>query len=100
MEIEVFQDDSIEETIDSKFRYVLVVAERAEQLMRGARAKIEISGAKPTRVAQEEIERELVDWDYGPAPQPDLELIGIDESENAEAMPVGEGEEVDTADVH
>jgi DNA-directed RNA polymerase omega subunit len=56
--------------IDSKFRYVLVAAQRAEQLMKGARAKIEAK-RKPTRVAMEEIDRDLVDWDYGPAPAPE-----------------------------
>jgi DNA-directed RNA polymerase subunit K/omega len=63
----------VRESMDSKFRYVLVVAERAEQLLRGARAKVEILGAKPTRVAQEEIDRQLVDWDYGPAPVEEIE---------------------------
>lgn len=68
-------DSAVRERMDSKFRYVLVVAERAEQLMRGARAKLELAGAKPTRVAQTEIDRELVDWDYGPAPIEEAEEI-------------------------
>ncbi|MGD2115109.1 MAG: DNA-directed RNA polymerase subunit omega [Acidobacteriota bacterium] len=63
----------VRESMDSKFRYVLVVAERAEQLLRGARAKVDLGGAKPTRVAQVEIDRQLVDWDYGPAPVAEIE---------------------------
>jgi len=58
----------IPEKVDSKFRYVLVAARRAEQLIRGGRPRLDRDG-KPTTVAMEEISRELVDWDYGPAPQ-------------------------------
>ena len=57
--------------IDSKFRRVLVAAHRAEQLMKGARAKVESSKRKPTRVAMEEVDRSLVDWGYGPPPAPE-----------------------------
>ena len=53
--------------MDSKFRYVLVAAGRAEQIMRGSRPRIDSPG-KPTKVAMEEITRELVSWDYGPPP--------------------------------
>jgi DNA-directed RNA polymerase omega subunit len=55
--------------VDSKFRFVLVAAHRAEQLMRGARPKIEPGKRKPTRVAMDEVNRSLVDWGYGPPPQ-------------------------------
>lgn len=55
--------------IDSKFRLVLLAAQRAEQLMRGARAKVEASKRKPTRVAMEEVRSDLVEWGYGPPPQ-------------------------------
>jgi DNA-directed RNA polymerase omega subunit len=56
-------------TVDSKFRFVLVAAHRAEQLMRGARPKVEAGKRKPTRVAMEEVTHSLVDWGYGPPPQ-------------------------------
>lgn len=56
--------------IDSKFRRVLVAAHRAEQLMKGARPKIESGKRKPTRVAMEEVDRSLVEWGYGPPPPP------------------------------
>ena len=56
--------------IDSKFRRVLVAAYRAEQLMKGARPKVESSKRKPTRVAMEEVDRSLVEWGYGPPPAP------------------------------
>ena len=64
--------EQIPERIDSTFRYVLIAAQRAEQLLRGARPKIEGGPTKPTRVAMREVTDEvLVDWDYGPAPAPE-----------------------------
>ena len=55
------------EGVDSKFRLVLLIARRAEQLMRGARPKIETERpVKPTRLAAQEFDQGLVRWDYGP----------------------------------
>jgi DNA-directed RNA polymerase subunit omega len=57
------------EQYDSKFRFVLLASSRAEQVIRGARPKIEAVTRKPTRVAMEELRQGLVDWSYGrPAP--------------------------------
>ena len=53
-------DGRIPEKVDSKFRYVLVSARRAEQLIRGGRPRLNEAG-KPTTVAMEEITRELRD---------------------------------------
>ena len=74
--------------IDSKFRYVLVAAQRAEQLMRGARAKVDSKG-KPTRIAMEEVNHELIEWDFGPAPVPEpaeAEAGGEERTEAAEEV--------------
>lgn len=60
--------DRIPERIDSTFRFVLLAARRAEQLIQGAQAKVEHPQGKPTRVAVHEIQQDLVSWDYGPAP--------------------------------
>jgi DNA-directed RNA polymerase omega subunit len=60
-------------TMDSKFRRVLVAASRAEQLMRGARPKIEAGKRKPTRVALEEVDHSMIEWGYGPPPPPPQE---------------------------
>lgn len=79
----------VRERMDSKFRYVLVVAERAEQLLRGGRAKLDAGETKPTRVAQEEIDRELIAWDYGPAP--------MEATEDVLEAPAEEGDEVAAA---
>ncbi|HYH46942.1 MAG TPA: DNA-directed RNA polymerase subunit omega [Thermoanaerobaculia bacterium] len=69
--------------VDSKFRFVLVAAQRAEQLMRGARPKIDLGKAKPTRVAMHEIVQNAVEWNYGPAPEPEPQPA---ESETGEAV--------------
>jgi DNA-directed RNA polymerase omega subunit len=59
----------IPEKIDSKFRFILVAAHRAEQLIKGARPRVEAQpDAKPTRLAMQEVEKDLIDWDYGPEP--------------------------------
>ena len=57
---------SIPEGVDSKFRLVLLIARRAEQLMRGARPKLETDRPlKPTRLAAAEFEEDQVRWGYG-----------------------------------
>ena len=68
--------ERIPERVDSTFRYILVAARRAEQLMRGARPKVELAHAKPANVAMREVAEDLVDWDYGPMPQPDPPPVG------------------------
>jgi DNA-directed RNA polymerase omega subunit len=58
--------------VDSKFRLVLVAASRAEQLIRGARPKLDNTAKrKSTRLAMDEVAHNLVDWGYGPPPQPE-----------------------------
>ncbi|HVR39141.1 MAG TPA: DNA-directed RNA polymerase subunit omega [Thermoanaerobaculia bacterium] len=52
--------------MDSKFRYVLLVSKRAEQLIQGAQPKARTRHAKPTRVAMEEIERNVIKWQLAP----------------------------------
>ena len=61
--------ERIPDKVDSKFRYILLASHRAEQLMRGAQPKIEMSSAKITRIAMEEVIHDAVTWDYGPEPE-------------------------------
>jgi DNA-directed RNA polymerase omega subunit len=57
---------SIPEGVDSKFRMVLLIARRAEQLMRGARPKLETDRPlKPTRLAAAEFAQDQIRWGYG-----------------------------------
>ncbi len=50
------------EGIDSVFRYIVICAQRAEQLIRGARPRIESRHVKPTLVAKDEVDAGLVPW--------------------------------------
>lgn len=63
--------DRIPERVDSTFRFVLISARRAEQLMRGARPKVDAGNGKVTSIALKEVCEDLVDWQYGPPPAPE-----------------------------
>jgi DNA-directed RNA polymerase subunit K/omega len=58
--------EGLPEGIDSKFRYVLLVSKRAEQLIQGAQARTRSKHAKPTRVAMEEVANNAVKWQLTP----------------------------------
>jgi DNA-directed RNA polymerase omega subunit len=78
---------SMPEGVDSKFRLVLLIARRAEQLMRGARPKVASDRPlKPTRLAAEEFDENQIRWDYG-------EEGGVLEPGNEEATGDGIEEE-------
>jgi len=86
-------EEKFPDRIDSKFRYVLVAAGRAEQLMRGARTKVEMPGRKPTTVAMSETTQDLVEWGYGPSPE-EIEAARLAE-EAAAAAAAAEREEAE-----
>ena len=50
-------------SIDSKYRKILIAAKRSKQLQKGARPRVTLTNAKPTRVALEELERGLVNFE-------------------------------------
>ena len=54
--------EGLPEGIDSRFRYVLLVSKRAEQLIQGAQPRTRSKHAKATRIAMEEVERNQVKW--------------------------------------
>jgi len=56
--------DAQDKTIDSKYRLILVAAQRSKQLQKGARPRVEMDMArhKPTRIALEEVQRGKVDF--------------------------------------
>jgi len=60
--------------VESKFRLVHIAARRAEQLVQGARPKIESKHAKVTRIALEEVNLDLVRWQLA-SPEPAVEEI-------------------------
>ena len=52
--------------IDSKYRKILIAAKRSKQLQKGARARVQVTNTKPTRIALEEVTRGLVDFEIIP----------------------------------
>jgi DNA-directed RNA polymerase omega subunit len=79
--------------VDSKFRLVLLIARRAEQLMRGARPKVESDRPlKPTRLASAEFEHDQIQWGYG-AEGGVLEAATDEQPETEDVEGVAEEEE-------
>jgi DNA-directed RNA polymerase omega subunit len=63
--------DNVEEIIDppeidSKYRMIILAAQRSKQLQRGAtsRTEIDIRRSKPTRVAMRELEEQRVNFRF------------------------------------
>ncbi len=79
----------IPEKIDSKFRFVLLASQRAEQIMRGAMPKVEKPGAKLTRIAMEEVLEERIGWEYGPEEVPEQALTGDSAFDGVESIAGG-----------
>ena len=54
--------------MDSKYRMIIVAAQRSKQLQRGARPRVELDPQrhKPTRIALEEVQRGKVDFSIIP----------------------------------
>ncbi|MBK9316089.1 MAG: DNA-directed RNA polymerase subunit omega [Acidobacteria bacterium] len=48
--------------IDSKYRKILIAAKRSKQLQKGARPRVDMPNAKSTRIAIEEVDRSLIDF--------------------------------------
>ena len=56
-------DESMSQPIDSKYRKILIAAKRSKQIQKGARPRVQMPNNKSTRVAIEEINRGLVDFE-------------------------------------
>ena len=79
-----------ENTFDSKFRFIIVAAQRAKQLLKGAHPKIKSRHRNPIRVAQEEIKSGAVQYEILPFKREE----GMEEEEVllTEALPLAAGE--------
>jgi len=61
----------IPENVGSKYRFIIIAAERAKQLQNNARPKIKTKSTKPAHIAMRELEQELVSFEIvPPAEQP------------------------------
>ncbi len=56
--------DGVTSSMDSKYRMIIVAAQRSKQLQRGARPRVELDPQrhKPTRIALEEVQRGKVQF--------------------------------------
>lgn len=50
----------VPENIGSKYRFIIVAAERAKQLQNNARPKIKTKSTKPAHIAMRELEQNLL----------------------------------------
>ena len=68
--METSENQEMEEmAIDSKYRKILIAAKRSKQLQRGAKPRVNVPNAKPTRVALEEVEQGLIDFELIEKPE-------------------------------
>ena len=72
-------------TFDSKFRFVIVAAQRAKQLLKGERPRIKSKYKNPIRIAREEVRTGAVQYEILPY-QP--EEAGEEEVILTEALPL------------
>ncbi len=56
--------------IDSKYRLVLLAAKRSKQLQKGAKPRVQSTAKKFTRIALEEVERGLIQYQQFIKPTP------------------------------
>jgi DNA-directed RNA polymerase subunit omega len=64
--------------VDSKFRFIVVAAQRAKQLQNGAKPRVETRSRKPTRIAMEEALAGAISWEHK---DPTAEQQPVEETE-------------------
>jgi DNA-directed RNA polymerase subunit omega len=64
--VEVEPEEDGTPVLDSKYRLIIVAAQRSKQLQRGARPRIDMDTQrhKPTRVALEEVQQGVVSFNF------------------------------------
>ncbi|MBN1569605.1 MAG: DNA-directed RNA polymerase subunit omega [Acidobacteria bacterium] len=60
----------IPERIGSKYRFIIIAAERAKQLQNNAKPKIKTRSTKPALIAMKELEEDLVSFEVLPPVEP------------------------------
>ncbi len=60
----------IPERVGSKYRFIIIAAERAQQLQNNAKPKIKTKSTKPAFVATKELELDLINFEIPPAEPP------------------------------
>jgi DNA-directed RNA polymerase omega subunit len=60
----------IPDSIGSKYRFIILAAERAKQLQNNARPKIKTRSTKPAFIAMKELEQDLLSFEILPLVEP------------------------------
>ena len=60
----------IPESIGSKYRFIILAAERAKQLQNNAKPKIKTRSTKPAYIAMKELEADVLSFEILPVPEP------------------------------
>ncbi len=60
----------IPESIGSKYRFIILAAERAKQLQNNARPKLKTRSTKPAFIAMRELEQGLLSFEITPPADP------------------------------
>jgi DNA-directed RNA polymerase omega subunit len=60
----------IPEKIGSKYRFIILAAERAKQLQNNAKPKIRLKSTKPAFIAMKELEEDLLNYVVEPPTEP------------------------------
>ena len=87
--------------VDSKFRFVILAAKRAKQLLKGAKPKIKTKTHNPIRIAQLELQDGVIEYDIVAdlkEETPEVEeqvFLGDDLGGEIEAADVGGGSDED-----
>jgi DNA-directed RNA polymerase subunit omega len=56
--------------IGSKYRFIIIAAERAKQLQNRAKPKVKIRSTKPAKIAMQEVEEGLISFEIRPIEPP------------------------------
>jgi DNA-directed RNA polymerase omega subunit len=64
----------IPESIGSKYRFIIIAAERAKQLQNNAKPKLETKSTKPAFIAMKELEEDLLSFEIETPVEPSDQL--------------------------
>ncbi len=70
--------------VDSKFRFVIIAAKRARQILKGSKPKVKSKSRNPIRIAQDEVRAGVVEYEILPVAQE--EIIERDETLSVDAV--------------
>lgn len=66
----------VDKKVGSKYRFVVLCAQRSHQLMDGAQVRVETTSQKPAYIAMQEIAQDKLDWSLRETEVPALNEMG------------------------